>query len=1358
MGHDSDRFSPAPAEVAQAGEDILYRRRASPVEERFWLLHELNPESSVCNEGTVLWFDSSLDVTRLRSAVEDVVVSQPLLHTRYVRTDGQLFAEEVVSAPVVVCEAIEVEAEHDFEELAARRAHELTAQRFQLDCSPLLRVFLLSSEHHGHALACVFHHIVADGSAFLRIFPQQIARRYSGEDCPSAERQRDAYNRFAESSRQSEQGKQAEHDLCFWQEHLSETSPVIDLPTDRPYPQRPSSQGGRVDCVLPAETRALVAQTAEELGVRPFDVTCAAFVAQLLRYSGELELVLGAPVANRRGDDRFADTVGCFINNLVLRLAFDETPSFAEIVRAVFEERRLVRAHQSLSFGTLIDRLQLTSNPARPPLYQVMFNYLDFSLSDCLFAGVESTGSRVAVDTSMLDLSLDVTEEGEEYRLCLEYNGDVFDRPHAERMLAHYSTLLEGAIENAENPLSDLPLVPLEEMEQVVAVSRGPHVHLEESVFHETACKFSKQWSESVALSSDYSSVTYEELFSRARALARTLIDKGVRPTEYVAVVPLEDPCDTVIALLAVWYASAAFVALDLSAPRSRQLAILEDSKPALLLGSAKGIEELSECKVPTLVLDDVDFGSQTQDQELPEVDLAQPAYLIYTSGSTGKPKGVVVTHRNLVCQTAARLDYYKDVPGRIVALYSFAFDAFVGTLTLVLSTGGTWRLLDEEQRRNPTVVREIIEQEEITHLDAVPSMYRALLEGFDIDKASSLVSVICGAEVLPASLAELHWQRLPSTRLFNEYGPTEATVFATIHELNNGDVDRLVPIGKPVANYECWVVDSFGAVAPLGHAGELCVAGEGVVAGYHRRPELTEDRFVSSRLDGHVETRMYRTGDVARFRPDGLIEYIGRRDEQVQIRGYRVELGEVQAKIEGIDGVAKCAVVLREDEPGQSTLVAYLVASGNSVDTESVRAQLANEVPTYMIPAAFVSLDELPLTPNGKVDRKRLPAPVQGATVGRVGEAPENAVEGSVIEIWAKLLKYHSIGVSDNFFEIGGHSLLAVKMVDAIDREHGQKLRLVDVFRNPTPRGVAQLLEDGNRSKKNGRNGAAQVGGISPLRSLEVFVEDGPKAPLIFVGSTHQARLVATQLRPDRPIYGLNMFGLHEPGDSPDIDIPSIAKTFLSEIRTAQPHGPYCLTGYCQDGVVAYEMAQQLIAEGETVSYLGLLDCVWLLEEFIGHEHQSTRRQRAVRNLRKYGTSLVVHKIKRRIQYGWYRLKVRTGKYNRKIRERLGLSVPLVLEHRNLVGAYTEAIDAHEREPYDGIVDLYIADEWAVPAEAVRDLSKIRLHEMDGFHDRMFEGSQLVELGKTMQRDLDRAAGNGNGQGGTRSKEPNAS
>ncbi|HKI06703.1 MAG TPA: amino acid adenylation domain-containing protein, partial [Thermoanaerobaculia bacterium] len=986
-------------------------------QQRLWLLDQLAPGNPFYNLSGALRVAGSLDVEAFRAAVTEVVRRHETLRTGFVSVDGQP-VQRIEPAVAFEVPLIEVRPE-EVRELAA----ELARQPFDLSSPPLLRVSLLRLGEAEHALLFSMHHIISDNWS-MGLLVREVARLHAGSPLPELPVQ---YGDFAVWQRGWLQGEALERQLDYWQESLA-GAPVVELPTDRPRPPVQSFRGATYRTSLPSSAGAM----ARERGLSPFMVLLGTFQTLVSRYTGQEDVVAGSPIANRTRSE-LEGLIGFFVNTLVLRTDLGGDPTAVELLSRVRETALGAYAHQDLPFEYLVERLQPQRDLSRNPLFQLMFNLLNAPVervasADLSLSPLESPGSA-----ALFDLQVYVTETPRGLSTAWEYATDLFDAATVERLARHFGTLLEGITAHPEARLSELPLLGPEERSQLLTEWNATGREVPAGLVHDWIAAQAKRTPESVAVTFGAESLTCRELDLRANGLAWRLRDLGVGPEVRVGIA-LERSLDMVVAVLGVLKAGGAYVPLDPSYPAERLAFMKEDAGLAAVLESVV-FEEAPEP---------------------PRVDLGpdNAAYVIYTSGSTGRPKGVQIPHgalANFLASMAERPGFSaRDV---LLAVTSLSFDIAGLELFLPLMRGGRIVLASREETADGRRLQELLA--EATVLQATPATWRLLIDsGW---QGNESLKALCGGEALAPSLAASLLERAGS--LWNVYGPTETTVWSTVEEIHGP-----ISIGRPIGNTEAYVLDGRGNPVPVGALGELVLGGAGVARGYLGSPDLTAEKFVPNPF-GTPGSRMYRTGDRTRRRPDGTLECLGRIDHQVKVRGFRIELGEIEAVLGRHPDVAAAVVVARDER-----LVAYVVGRLS----DDLRAWVRRSLPEYMVPTAWVALERLPLTPNGKVDRKALPAPTVEA--GSAAE-PRNPVEELLAGMWCELLGLERVGIHDDFFDLGGHSLKATQLAARVRLAFGVDLPLRRLFESPTVAGLAQTIE-----KLRSEGGPAEAPPLVPV------------------------------------------------------------------------------------------------------------------------------------------------------------------------------------------------------------------------------------------------------------------------------------
>jgi amino acid adenylation domain-containing protein/thioester reductase-like protein len=870
------------------------------------------------------------------------------------------------------------------------------------------------------------------------------------------------YADFADWQRQWLSGPILQQQLTYWTEHLAGVPAVLNLPTDRPRPSAQRYRGATHSFTVAASTVTGLYQVGQQAQATLFMTLAAAFSLLLSRYSGQSDICLGTPIANRTRAE-LEPLIGFFVNTLVLRTRIDSSQPFFTLLEQVRTTALNAYAHQDIPFEYVVEVLNPERQLSHTPLFQVMLVLQNAPMEKLELPGLILSSMQIESTTAQFDLTVDLVEANGRLYGTVGYNKDLFEAATIERLANHYIRLLEAIVAEPTVRVRDLAMLSAAERAQLLlewnaTATDSPVTQTIQELFEAQV----ERTPEAVAVVCEDQQLTYRELNARANQLARYLCAAGVGPDASVGLC-VERSLEMIVGVLGILKAGGAYVPLDPTYPMERLHYVLADSRPVVLLTRASLCVMLPVTEVPTLCLD---TQWATVATEPTENLLHQPlpqhlAYVIYTSGSTGNVKGVVVTHGNVVHSTMARLITYREGLSSFLLLSSVAFDSSVAGIFGTLAQGGQLVLPAPGEELEPGILWELIGQRRITQLLTVPSFYRLLLEQMPVTKGHSLRSVIMAGEACGSDLLVKHRSILPGVRFFNEYGPTEATVWSTVHEGRDWESTPTVPIGRPIANTQTYILDGDLEPVPVGVAGELYIAGVGLARGYLRRPDLTAEKFIPNPYSQEPGARMYKSGDLARYLPDGNIEYLGRLDHQVKIRGFRVELGEIEAALQAVPGVREAVVLAREDNPGDKRLVAYVVTKFGTepMETGALRSSLAQTLPEYMVPVAFIFLEQLPLTPNGKVNRKALPVP--DLTRGELGYvAPQTLMETQLAGIWAEILTLDRVGVEDNFFDLGGHSLMATRLLSQVRAAFHVEVPLRAVFEAPTVSGLARLIE----------------------------------------------------------------------------------------------------------------------------------------------------------------------------------------------------------------------------------------------------------------------------------------------------------
>jgi amino acid adenylation domain-containing protein len=1155
--------------------DELLALPASSGQQRFWVLDQIKPGDPACNVAVRFGLTGKLDHAALEAALNEIIRRHEILRANFVMLDGQVMqlvspAREIniPRTDLTVLPESERAAEAD------RLAGEEAQRPFQLASGPLMRAGLLRLAGDEHVLLITIHHIVSDGWS-IGILTDELGALYeafhAGLPSPLLELpiqyadytlwQRDQRNELASTE-----------DEAYWKNKLSDL-PQFEVTPDLPRNAAKPAIGNILSRLLPVALTDSFRDLSRRQDCTLFVTMLAALATLLHRYTGETDIVVGSPVAGRNSMD-VEPLIGPFINTLVLRTDSSGDPTFLELLERVRHVVCEALAHQELPFDRVAELLRLNRSAERNLLFQINCIYQRDFVKPWEHAGLRMRPIPSKSPGAMHDLNIFLVERKDGWRVSCEYNTALFFESTVNRLLQHFEILLQAILADPSRPIGAYEVLGENESRQILLEWNQTHAdYPRNSSAIELIEKQARSTPDAVAVIFQNATITYRELNSRASQLAGYLKLHGAGVGSLIGIC-LPRSIEMLTAVLAVWKAGAAYVPLDPSFPAAR-LSFMASDAAVRLIVTDRTLANLVSSTAPKVLVDD-DRAAVEQTDLTSTAGPLDTAYVIYTSGSTGKPKGVAVQHQalvNLLCAAIAQPGLGpKDA---LLAVTTLSFDIAGLELFAPLVAGARIVLASHEQASDGVALRNLLTESRATVLQATPATWRMLIDsGW---RNTPHLKMLCGGEPLSRELADTLLDH--GGELWNMYGPTETTIWSSWQQIRQ---DGIAPsIGRPAANTQFYILDARRQPVPVGVRGELYIGGDGVAQGYLNRPELTAERFL---LNPFASGRMYRTGDRARWRPDGTVELLGRMDTQVKIRGHRIELGEVETALAACPAVRNGAVVVREDASGEKLLAGYFVpAQDTHSAADAVRQHLKQRLPDYMVPTHFVSLTALPLTPNGKLDRNALPAPetarIQIQPQPPI-ETPRDAIETKLIAIWEKVLSVRPLQRTDNFFDIGGHSLLAAKMLARIEKEFGKSLPLATLFQAPTVAELANLIRHSGWK--------ATWSSLVPIRT------SGTKPPFYFVhaigGNVLNFASFADHFDPDQPVYGLQARGL-DGKEIPNMSIPQMAADYLRDIRSVQPEGPYCIGGFSAGGVVAFEMARQLRAAGQQVAILALLD-----------------------------------------------------------------------------------------------------------------------------------------------------------------------
>lgn len=1161
-------------------------------QQQLWFIDQLQPNNSAYNESLAICLKGQLNIVSLHQSLNEIVRRHEILRTTFtVESDQpvQVIAPSLnIALPLVDLRSLSPDdRETKVQQIATAEA----GKPFDLAIGSLWRCTLLQLDEAENILLLTIHHIIFDGWSVGIIF-RELSQIYTAFTIGKPSLLPELPIQYADFSiwqRQWLQGEVLEKLLSYWKQQLNSAPPVLQLPTDFPRPRIQNFHGATESFSLSPDLTEKLKNLSQQEGVTLFMILLAAFQTLLYRYTGQSDIVVGSPVANRNRKE-VKELIGFFANTLALRTHVAGDISFRELLGRVRECTLSAYAHQELPFERLVEELQPERNLSYNPLIQVMF-ILENTPTEALKLPNLSVSHLVPENAiAKLDLSLNIYETLNIYGNSLgltgvvRYNTDLFTSATISRMVGHFLTLLSGIVNHPDEIVSHLPLLTVAEKHQLLVEWNNTQTdYLQDKYFHQLFAAQAERVPDAVAFVFQDQQLTYRELNRRANQLAHYLQAQGVRPEVLVGIY-VERSLEMIVAVLGIFKAGGAYVPLDPTYPPERIAFMLSDSQVPIILTTENLVTKLPEHQAQVIYLDRDWAKISQQSHQTPETSLQiqNLAYLIYTSGSTGKPKGVLVTHEGLVNLTEDKIRTCRvQQDSRILQFFSLSFDASIPEIVMALGSGATLYLGTPESLLPGTGLTQLLRQQAITHITIIPSALATLSH----KELPDLQMVLVGGEACSAELIE-QWSK---GRLFiNAYGPTETTVNASMVECGNSG--QKLPTLRPAANKQLYILDQNLQLVPIGVLGELHIGGIGLARGYLNRPEKTAEVFIRNPFSNQPDSRLYKTGDLACYLPDGNIKLLGRLDHQVKIRGFRIELGEIEALLSQHPEVQHCVVIVREDNPGDKRLVAYIVPTTDSTATISdLRQFIAEQLPEYMVPAVFVILEALPLNPSGKVDRQALPAP--GTTRPELESdfvAPRTPTEKALADIWAELLNLEQIGIHDNFFDLGGDSILSTRFI-AKANQVGLEFTTKQLFEHQTIAELATVADVVFPVQQM----QSPLNPIQPSSALVALQPHGSRPPIFFahgLGGTVICYYQLTRhLGTDQPFYALQSPGVDGERE-PHTRIQDMAAEYIGAMRSIQPNGPYFLGGWSMGAFVAFEIAQQLQNQGQEVAFLAIL------------------------------------------------------------------------------------------------------------------------------------------------------------------------
>ncbi len=1188
-------------------------------QQRLWFIDRLEPNKSFYNIPEAIRFKGNLNVDILQQSLDAIVSHHEILRTNYIEADGNPI--QIISEPhSVTLKIIDLQQYEKIEqEVEVQQILKEESQyAFNLTSDLMIRACLLQLSSSEQILLIVKHHIASDGWS-IGIMWDQLTQLYlafvegKSSPLPTLSVQ---YADYAVWQRKWLADELLEKQLNYWKKQLVNANPLLELPTNFPRPLVQTYCGATQSHALSSSLSRKINQLCQQEGATLYMGLLAAFQILLHRYTQQEDILVGSVIAGRNRKE-IEGLIGFFVNTLVLRADLSGNPSFKELLSQVRATTLDAYEHQDLPFEKLVEVVNPERSSSYSPIFQVMFDLQNTHSQRKELLGLVTQSVEVEIETSKFDLELSVEERDNVIITSWTYNTDLFEQTTIERMYGHFQILLESIVGNPQQLISQLPMLTETEKQQLLTEWNQTQVEYpQHKCIHQLFEEQVERTPDAIAVSFKDQQLTYQELNNRANQLAHYLKSLGVEPNVLVGIC-VERSLEMIVGLLGILKVGGAYVPLDPNYPPERLEYMIADAKMPVLLTQSKWKIPEHQSQIIRLDADWEKIASQNSDNLAPIGENKHVAYVIYTSGSTGNPKGVMISQQALVSfvQTAIS-EYGISGSDRVLQFASINFDAAVEEIYPSLCTGATLVLRTDKMLSDLPTFFQACEDLQLTVLD-LPTAYWHQLAAELANTSTSLpeflrLVIIGGEKVLLEPVRD--WQKYVTKsgkadrlQLINTYGPTETTVVATLYRIPNTFLNiNEVPIGRPLAHLQTYILDPQLQPVPIGVTGEIHIGGDSLAIGYLNRPELTDEKFIPNPFSSQSGSRLYKTGDLARYLSDGDIEYLGRIDNQVKIRGFRIELGEIETVLSQHPNIRATVVTVREDIPSDKRVVAYVVAEDKSQNID-LRAFLKERLPSYMIPSAFVFLEAMPITPNGKIDYRSLPVPdISSTQLEKNFVPPSNPTQETLAKIWSQILGVERVGINDNFFELGGHSLLSVRLISEIEKAFNYQIPLSSLFKISTISEIEELI--GSQTQEITFDEESSLGlnlddyralishsaGKTGLRLgkrgliISTLPESPSKSkPFVWIGEARTSK----KLKLTRPVYVMPGASLSISMNSHDDYISTISALLVDELLSAQPSGSYSLGGWCYNGLVALEMAQQLRNMGKQVDLVSLID-----------------------------------------------------------------------------------------------------------------------------------------------------------------------
>jgi amino acid adenylation domain-containing protein len=1141
-------------------------------------LDRLHPRNPVHHVACAFRLNGQLDTGKFASAWREVVQQHEILRTEFHAVEGIPQAVIVSSSsPDLNLVDLKADSPDQRETKLSQLVREEVHRPFDVSSAPLLRASLFRVAPLEHMFLLAAHRIVCD-EASLEVLVRQLALCYGTGQGSKKRAVVQAPTQYSEYV--SCQGSVSEEQISYWKRQLASTPASLDLPVDRARPAEQTFSGATQRFSIARPLLEQLRNLGKSHGATLFVTLLGAFDVLLSRYSRQDDLVVGTPILGR-SDPNLENVVGPIENIIALRIDLSGGPSFSHLLSKVRDITGEAFSHQDVPFEVLLKQLPLERDLSRTPLFQVVFRLRKAAVNSCWAGGVSVIPYELETGTEGFEMSLDLVELTESIEGRLSYNIDLFEADTIVRMTEHFCTLLAGVVADPAKRILDIsPLAGSERRKILEEFNATATDYRRDLCIHDFFEEQVERTPEATAVICEHARLTYSELNARANQLAHFLRKQGVGPEVLVGMC-VERSLEMLVGILGILKAGGAYVPLDPAYPKERLAAILEDARAPILLAQQKSAETLPDHGARLVLLDAdwPDIATHPATNPIHNVISSNLGYVLFTSGSTGRPKGVALEHRSaaIFIQWAREVFLPEEIAGTLFST-SVCFDLSVFEIFVPLSMGG--RVIIAQ---NALGLPKLPAAHEVTLINTVPSAIAELLRMSGVSASVRVVNL--AGEALATTLAQQIYEETKVQKVFNLYGPTEDTTYSTYTLVPRGGE---VTIGRPLPNTQAYILDESRQPLPIGVPGELYLAGDGLARGYFGRNDLTSERFIPNSFAKQTGARMYRTGDLARFRADGNIQYLGRIDNQVKLRGFRIELGEIETVLTKHPSVQSAVVIAREDTPGDKRLVAYVVPSRTSTSGVLLRDIVRQRLPEYMVPSAFVQLDTLPLSPNGKINRRLLPAPDWSSADGGEIVQPRNEVESTLVRIWQAVLGIPNVGVRDNFFDLGGHSLMAARVLTEVKKITGKELPLSALFRGATVESLARLIGEHEHAS-------------DPV-VMEIQSGDSSRLPFFAIVPPGEESLgyamLARHMGAAQTVYKIQ-------GHAPIVDsrrpyskqeMRDLTEQYIAAMRTVQPHGPYCLGGLCDGTHIAEQIVLSLEAQGEAVGFFAIFD-TWVMQ-----------------------------------------------------------------------------------------------------------------------------------------------------------------